>query len=51
MLEHLCVVLKLDLQLGVFSLGGVSPTSSPLLIYITTPLVMYPEGGGKVKVH
>ena len=33
MLENLCVDLKLGLQLAVFRLGGVSSTSSPLLIY------------------
>ena len=33
MLENLCVDLKLGLQLGLFILGGVSWTFSPLLIY------------------
>ena len=33
MLENLCVDLKLGLQPGVFRLGGVFLTSSPLLIY------------------
>ena len=32
MLQYLCVYLKLGLQLGVFRLGLVSSTSSPLLI-------------------